>query len=140
MKRTQAAQTANTAVSGDPTWDRVIDQIKGLSAEQRLKLSENIKATAIADIKAQQSKIQGELTHLSGLLGTPVNRPAEETLPENASTADRILSALRRGGNKTVKMLQEELGTPWVNTALSQLLQSKKIVKDGNRPAAYSLR
>lgn len=134
------AEQAN-ALQVDSNWDRIIEQIKGLSVDQRLKLSENIRQTAIADIKAQQGKLQSELSNLSSLLGTPqtpANGPAQP-LPEGATTTDKVLAALRRGGNKTVKMLQAEVGTPWVNTALSGLVQSRQIVSDGKRPAAYSL-
>lgn len=146
MKRSQMVAAGNQAAV-DPGWDRIIEQIKGLSVEQRLKLAENIKSTAIADVKAQQVKLQGELTHLSSMLGSPQGGPIEqrnsgsgrERLPENASTADKVLAALRRGGNKTVKQIQTEAGTPWVNTALSNLLQTRQIVTDGKRPAAYSL-
>ncbi len=131
----------NSAVSSDPNWDRIIEQIKGLSATQRLKLAENIKATAIADIKDHQAKLQTELSQLSGLVGSVQTNglPSAQPLPESATTADKVMAALRHGGNKTVKQLQAEVGTPWVNTALSQLIQAREIVSDGKRPAAYSL-
>lgn len=127
----------------DAGWDRIIEQIKSLSVEQRLKLADNIRTTAIADVQAQQEKLKSELTHLSSLVGQggqPQVRTNAPAIDPNASTADKILAALHQGGNKTVKDLQAAVGTQWVNTALSQLIQSRQIVSDGKRPAAYSLR
>lgn len=137
---------AGRPIAEESNWDRIIEQIKGLSPDQRLKLSDNIRATAVEDIRNQQEDLQTKLANLSSLLGgqpaggeTLVNRPAGRPTGKT-NTVDRVLAALRNGAPKTIKQLQTAAGTPWVNTAVSQLIQSRQIRSDGNRPAAYSLR
>lgn len=149
MKRSQmlvAGRAAGTQV--DPTWERTIEMIKGLSVDQRLKLAENIRTTAVEDIRAQQEKLQSELSGLSSLLGTPTETPQVAHVQRGNSgpgrpvaangVRDKILMALRKGP-KTIRQIQDATRQKWVATPISQLVQNREIVSDGNRPATFSL-
>lgn len=150
-------------VAGPDEWDRIIEQVKKLPPDTRLKMAENIRMSAVEDIEVRRRELAEQLNGLESLLGPATETPTtNNTSPkrgrpagksnnagsQNAggvkagSTADKILGVLRRrrGQFMTVNDIKQAAGTPWVTTAIGQLVQSRQIVSDGKRPAAFSLK